>query len=143
MTPISILIVDDHTLFRQGLRRIFEAKAGFNVVGEAKNGEEAVELAWQLKPDVILMDVDMPEVDGIQATRLIIENDPEARVIMLTVHQKEHWFFDSMKAGARGYLLKDIHWHELLEAIKVVYHGGILIDPALADSISDEFHYSI
>ncbi len=134
MASIRLLIVDDHAVYRRTLRRMCEAKFGFTVVGEAANGQEAVELARTLSPDVILMDVEMPVMDGVDATRRIVEANPQARVIILTVHQREDYFTGATHAGARGYLLKDIHWHELAEAVKLVYNGGRLFDRALASA---------
>lgn len=139
MSSIRVVIADDHTLFRQGLRQICEAKGGFEVVGEAENGQEAMALAAQLKPDVILMDINMPILDGVQATRLILEDDPTIGVIMLTIYQQDHYVFEAIKAGARGYLLKDINWQELVEAVRAVQRGEALINPALAARLLDEF----
>ena len=139
MSLIRVLIADDHKLFRQGLRQICEAKGGFNVVGEAENGQEAVEWARRLQPDVTLMDINMPVLDGVQATRLIAEHDPSVRVIILTMYRQDSYVFDAIKAGARGYLLKDIDWQDLLEAVRAVHRGEALINPALAARVLDEF----
>lgn len=139
MAPIRVLIADDHRLFRQGMRQICEAKGGFEVVGEAENGQEAVELARQLKPDVVLMDINMPVLDGVQATSLITEDNPSVRVIILTMYRQDHYVFEAIKAGARGYLLKDADWQELLEAVQTVHRGEALVNPALAVRLLDEF----
>jgi DNA-binding NarL/FixJ family response regulator len=139
MASIRILIADDHRLFRQGLRRLCEARSGFDVIGEARDGQEAVELARRLKPDVILMDIQMPKLNGVRATRLIMEHDPSARVIMLTALQKDTYVFEAIKAGARGYLFKDADVDELLEGIQAVHRGEALINAHLAARVLDEF----
>jgi DNA-binding NarL/FixJ family response regulator len=139
MSSIRVLIADDHRLFRQGLRQLCEDRKGFDVIGEATNGQEALELARRLKPDVVLMDIQMPELDGVQATRLILEHDPSARVIMLTALQQDTHIFDAIKAGARGYMLKDADVDELLEGIEAVHRGEALISARLAARVLDEF----
>lgn len=139
MLPIRVLIADDHRLFRQGLRQICETVGRMQVIGEAENGNEAVELARQLQPDVILMDIQMPALDGVEATRLITEHNPSARVIILTMYKQDQYVFEAIKAGARGYLLKDIDERELVEAVQAVHRGEALINPALAARLLDEF----
>ncbi len=139
MPPIRVLIADDHRLFRQGLRQICETVGGFEVVGEAENGQVAVDLAHQLKPDVILMDINMPVLDGVQATSLITENTQDVRVIILTMYRQDRYVFEAIKAGARGYLLKDIDEEELVKAVRVVQQGEALIDPGLAAKLLNEF----
>lgn len=139
MAPIRVLIADDHRLFRQGLRHVCQAAGGIEVVGEAEDGREAVRLAQQLKPDVILMDIQMPEQDGVEATRLITADNPRARVIILTMYRQDQYVFEAIKAGARGYLLKDIDERELAQAIRAVHRGDALINPTLAARLLDEF----
>jgi len=139
MATIRILIADDHRLVRQGLRQICETKGGFAVIGEAENGRVAVDVATRLKPDVILMDIRMPEMDGVQATSFITEANPVAKVIILTMQREDQFIFDAIRAGARGYLLKDIDADTLLEAIRRVYHGEALIDPVMATKVLNEF----
>lgn len=136
---IRILIADDHRLFRQGLVQICESRGNFSIVGEAENGQEAVDLAQQLKPDVVLMDIRMPVLDGVQATGMITETDPEIPVIVLTMYREDQFIFDAIRAGARGYLLKDADADELLDAIQVVQRGEALIDPLIATRVLDEF----
>jgi len=137
--PLRLLIVDDHRLFRQGLRQICEVKGGFAVVGEAENGREGVELALQLKPDVVLMDIEMPGMDGVEATRQITLHLPETRVIILTMYRQDDYVFEALKAGARGYLLKDADGADVLEAIRAVQRGEALINAGMAARVLDEF----
>ena len=136
---IRILIADDHRLFRQGLVQICESRGNFSIVGEAENGQEAVNLARQLEPDVVLMDIRMPVLDGVQATGMITDADPEIPVIVLTMYREDQFIFDAIRAGARGYLLKDTDADELIEAIQVVQRGEALIDPLIAIRLLDEF----
>lgn len=139
MAPIRLLIADDHRLFRQGLRQICEAVGGFEVVGEAENGQEAVRLARELKPDVILMDISMPELDGVQATGLITRDNPNAQVIVLTMYRQDRHVFAAIRAGAQGYLLKDVDEQDLFAAIQAVHRGEALIEPGVAARVLDEF----
>jgi DNA-binding NarL/FixJ family response regulator len=133
------MLADDHTLFRQGLRQICEIKGGFDVVGEAEDGQEAVRLAAVLDPDVILMDISMPELDGIGATSQIVEKDPEACVIVLTIYQQNHYVFDAIKAGAKGYLRKSVDAQVLVETVQAAHRGEALVDPMIATRVLDEF----
>jgi len=139
MPSIRVLIVDDHRIVRQGLRHVCERTGGFEVVGEAQNGQEAIQMAHQLRPDVILMDVNMPVLDGVQATRFIVEAEPAMRVIILTMYRQDRYVFEAIKAGARGYLLKDVDEQELVDAIRAVSRGEALINPSLAANLLDEF----
>jgi len=139
MSLIRVLIADDHRIVRQGLRHVCELAGGFRVVGEAENGRQAVKLARKLQPDVILMDINMPVWDGVQATSLIIDANPSARVIILTMYRQDQYVFQAIKAGARGYLLKDIDEQDLVAAIRAVHRGEALIDPSLAVKLLDEF----
>ena len=138
MSSIRILIADDHRIVRQGLRHVCEL-AGLTVVGEAEDGQEAVRLAWQLRPDVILMDINMPVLDGVQATSFIVEANPSVQVIILTMYRQDRYVFDAIKAGARGYLLKDVDEEDLVTAIRAVHRGEALINPNLAVKLLDEF----
>ena len=139
MSTIRVLIADDHRIVRQGLRHVCELADGLTVVGEAENGREAIKLAQQLHPDVILMDINMPLLDGVQATSLIVEAEPSARVIILTMYRQDRYVFEAIKAGARGYLLKDIDEQDLIAAIRAVHQGDALINPSLAVKLLDEF----
>lgn len=135
---IRVLLADDHALFRQGLRSLLESE-GLRVIGEAVNGREAVRYAAQTHPDVILMDIQMPELDGVKATQSILEIDPNARVIIITMYRQDRYVFEAVKAGARGYILKDADAATLLGAIKRVAAGEALLDDALAQSVLDDF----
>lgn len=141
MSMIRILIADNHPLFRRSLRQVCELQSDFEVVAEAGNGREAVEQAHALQPDIILMDIQMPELDGIEATCLITARSPAARVIMLTAKSEGQYFLDAIKAGARGYILKDVADEQrLAEAIRAVHRDEVLgIDSPLAAQIMDEF----
>ena len=139
MPPIRVMIADDHRLFRVGLRQVCETLGGFQIVGEAEHGRQAVELAQHVQPDVILMDINMPILDGVEATRLITEVVPTARVIMLTIHRQDRHVFDAIKAWARGYLLKDVDERDLIDAIRAVHQGAALINGELATQVLDEF----
>jgi len=143
MPPIRILIADDHTLMRQGLRQLCEGLGSFTVVAEAKNGSQAVALARTAQPDVILMDIVMPGVDGVEAIRQILRETPAARIIALTMYRQEQYMLDAIRAGARGYLLKTVDAQELIAAIEAVHRGEYLIDPIIAARVLSEFHLSM
>jgi DNA-binding NarL/FixJ family response regulator len=131
MAPIRLLIVDNHTLFRQGLVSLLQSEPGLQVIGEAGGGEEALKLAQELQPDVVLMDVKMPGMDGVQATRRLLEVMPHARVLMLTVSEEEENLFAAIQAGARGYILKNADADELLQAIERVHAGEAMLSPVM------------
>ena len=136
MTP-RLLLVDDHKLLRQGLRRAVE-EAGFDVVGEAGDGEEAVRLALELQPDLVLMDVTMPVLDGIEATRRLRQSTPEARVVMLTMHGEEETVTRALRAGAVAYLLKDCSSDQVAETLHAVAAGETDLSADLARSLLAE-----
>lgn len=136
---IRVLLADDHALFRQGLKSLLEAEGDFRVVGEAKDGWEALRHALEARPDVILMDIQMPNLDGVQATQAILEEWPQARVIILTMYRQDAYVFEAVKAGARGYLLKDTDASELIGAIRRVHAGEVLLDAELAGRIIQDF----
>jgi two-component system response regulator NreC len=135
---IRLLIVDDHAVVRAGIRMLLEGDPAFEIVGEGENGEDAVRLSKELKPDVILMDVTMPEVDGIEATRQIKAQSPEQAVLALTIHEGADYFFHMLQAGASGYVPKRAAPAELLRAIHVVAEGNVFLEPSVAkDLVSD------
>lgn len=135
---MRILIADDHSLFRDGLRSLLQAE-GHDVIGEAKNGNEAVALARELKPDVVLMDLQMPELDGIGATKLIVGAMPEMKVVILTASEEEAKLFDAIKAGAQGYLLKNLEAEEFFDLLERAQRGEPALTPALARKLLQEF----
>jgi DNA-binding NarL/FixJ family response regulator len=137
--PIRVLIVDDQALFRRGLQVVLSTEANVEVVGEAADGEEAVAQAEELGPDVVLMDVRMPRMGGIEATRIIRTAMPATKVLMLTVSDDEEDLYESVKAGANGYLLKEISIEEVAEAVRAVVQGQSLISPSMASKLLAEF----
>jgi len=143
MPPIKILIADDHTLMRQGLRQLCEGLGGFAVVAEAESGARAVALARTTQSDVILMDIVMPDMDGVEAIRQIMRETPPARIIALTMYREEKFMLDAIRAGACGYLLKTVDAHDLIAAIEAVYRGEYLIDPIIAARVLSELHLSM
>lgn len=137
--PIRLLIADDHTMVRQGLSQICEAEPDMQVVGQAADGQEACRLAQLAQPDVVVMDINMPVLDGVQATRHITNSSPGVGVIILTMYRQDQYVFEAIKAGARAYLLKDADSDELLLAIRTVAAGGALLDSAIALKMIEEF----
>jgi DNA-binding NarL/FixJ family response regulator len=137
--PIRLLIVDDQRLMREGLRTLLELEGGVEIVGEAANGQAALEVYAELKPDVVLMDIRMPGMDGVEATRRLCTHWPEARVIILTTFDDDANVFEGLRAGAVGYLLKDLSGQELANAVRTVYQGGALIEPTVAKRVMAEF----
>ncbi len=136
--PIKILIVDDHAVVRAGLRMLLENDAELTIVGEGENGEDAIRLSKELTPDVILMDVSMPGVDGVTATRRIKLAAPGQAVLALTIHEGADYFFQMLQAGASGYVPKRVAPEELLCAIHVVAEGNVFLDPSVAkDLVAD------
>ncbi|MBE2269624.1 MAG: response regulator transcription factor [Anaerolinea sp.] len=136
--PIRIMIADDHPMFRKGLTMLLKSLPNFTVVAEAQDGASVVPLALQHQPDIILMDVQMPELNGIDATREIMRHSPHIRVLILTMFQNDEFLFSAMRAGARGYLLKGADQDELLNAIQTVSLGGAVFSPTIADRM---IHY--
>jgi len=132
--PIRLLLADDHRMLRQGLRRSL-ADEGFDVIGEASDGEEAVRLAGELQPDVVLMDVSMPEMDGVEATRRIRAEHPGVRVVMLTMHADRDVLVEAIRAGADGYLVKDCSVDEVADAVRQAAAGQTSLTPELAASM--------
>jgi two-component system, NarL family, response regulator NreC len=135
----TILLVDDHAVVRQGFRMILSAESDFEVVGEAANGREAVGLAESLRPDVVLMDVSMPELNGIEATRRIVTDAPRTRVLALSMHRDTVYVREILRAGASGYLLKEAGDHDLLTAIRAVAQGQGYLSPAVSDAVLSDY----
>jgi len=135
---IRILIVDDHSLIREGLRAVLETQPDMELVGEAHDGREGVARAGALKPDVVLMDMILPLMDGVEATRQIVQNDPGVRVLVLSNYMEDDKVLGVLKAGAKGYLLKDTAPHELRQAVRDVYRGKSALDPTIQRKLVDQ-----
>lgn len=136
---ISVMLVDDHAIVRQGLRTYLELQPDIQVVGEASDGKQAVTLVRDLLPDVVLMDLVMPQMDGVEATREMTSIAPSVRVIVLTSFSEDEKVFASIKAGAQGYLMKDVLPQDLVTAIRTVYRGEAQLDPEIARKLMQEF----
>ncbi|MCD7780688.1 MAG: response regulator transcription factor [Candidatus Gastranaerophilales bacterium] len=132
MDSIKILLVEDHTMVRLGLSLVFENTEGVMLIGEAETGKKGVELALKLNPDVVLMDIGLPEMDGIQATSLIKKSNPNIKVLIFTSRESENDVFDSLSAGADGYIMKGANEEQMIAAIKAVSEGTAWLDPAIA-----------
>ena len=139
MSKIRLLLVDDHEVIRAGLRMLFAAEDDMEIVGEASNAEEAIEAVAKLEPDIVLMDVVMPGLSGIEATRRIREASPETNVLALTMHEDEQYFFEMLHAGASGYVPKRAAPDDLLSAIRVVSRGQVFLYPSVAKMLVKDF----
>ncbi len=140
---IKILLADDHKITRQGLRAMLEKQADIKVVAEAEDGREAVSLARELHPDVVIMDVSMPDMNGMAATRQILGESKKIKVIALSMHSDTLFISEMLKSGASGYLLKDCAFEELREAIRTVMAGNIYLSPAISDVVVDDYLYRL
>jgi DNA-binding NarL/FixJ family response regulator len=139
MEPLTILIADDHPVFRKGLRALLASMPAVQLVGEAKSGEEAIRLAEQLQPDVILMDLQMPAGGGLAAIRQIVQTSPHIRILVVTMFQDDDSVFAALRAGARGYILKDMDDEEITRAILAVGNGEAIFSPAIAERMMQYF----
>ena len=137
MNKLRVLIVDDHGIVLTGIRTLLEGSTDIEVVGEAQNGEEAIVKVGELKPDLVLMDLTMPKMNGIEATRLIKDEFPDTRVLILTMHDDEEFFLPVLRAGASGYVVKESEPRELLHAIEVVRNGKVFLSPTVSKSVLD------
>ncbi len=137
--PIRVLIADDHALFRRGLEMVLEEEDDIDLVGQASDGTEAVAVAGESLPDIVLMDIRMPKSSGIEACRGIKEVAPSAKIVILTISDEEEDLFEAIRAGASGYLLKDIPLDEVAEAVRAVHGGQSLINPSMAGKLLTEF----
>lgn len=135
----KIIIIDDHLLFREGVKRILDFEETFEVVAEGNDGEEALELVQKHRPDVVLMDINMPNTNGVQATKKIASNFPDVHVIILSIHDDENYVTHALKSGANGYLLKEMDSATLIEAIKIVSEGGSYLHPKVTHNLVKEF----
>jgi two-component system response regulator NreC len=136
---IRVLIADDHTIFRSGLNMLLSSQPDIDVVGEATDGDESVAAAVRLRPDVVLMDIGMPRLNGIEATRQIRERVPETEVLVLTMHRSDEYFFQMLEAGASGYILKGAETRELISAVRTVSKGEVFLYPSLAGKLVKEY----
>jgi DNA-binding NarL/FixJ family response regulator len=136
---IRVLLADDQALVRSGFRMILDEREGIEVVGEAENGAQAIELAQALRPDVILMDVRMPVVDGVEATRQLVSGGTDARIVILTTFDLDEYVYAAIRAGASGFLLKDVRPSELVDGIRVVAAGEALLAPSVTRRLLDRF----
>ncbi|HUG88087.1 MAG TPA: response regulator transcription factor [Actinomycetota bacterium] len=136
--PVTVVIADDHQLVRQGLRRYLETAEDIRVVGEASGGHEAVKIVAELKPDVVVLDVRMDDLDGIEATKQIRENSPETGVVILTGHEEKRVVLEAVRAGARGYVLKARDAEHLVSTVRLVASGNMVIDPDAVGAVADQ-----
>lgn len=136
---VRVVIADDHDLFREGLRQLLESVDDIEVLGEANNGRQALEMVAEFTPDVVLMDISMPEMDGIQATEYIVQHFPSTHVVVLTMYADDEYAIHAIRAGAKGYLLKNTRSNEVIKAVKLAAEGGSTIDPALGPILMREF----
>ncbi len=139
MAPVRLLLADDHRIFRQGLRELIERKTAFEVVGEAATGREVLEQVNEVQPDIVLLDIQMPDLDGVAVARQMAANHQHVKIIMLTMYRQDQHLFEAIKAGARAYLLKDADAEELIDVIERVHQGEAAIDAGLTSRVFDEF----
>ena len=138
MKKIRILLADDHAVLRAGIRALLEAQPDLEVIGEAGDGQTAVQRAREFQPDVVVMDIGMPGLDGLAATRQILASNPKIRILFLTQHENKEYILPALKLGAAGYVLKRAEGDELITAIRTVYAGGTFLDPAIASALVSE-----
>ncbi|MBP1695098.1 MAG: TRAP-type C4-dicarboxylate transporter, periplasmic solute-binding protein [Deltaproteobacteria bacterium] len=139
MKKIRVLLAEDHTIVRQGIAALLGAESDMEVVGEASNGLEAIELAKKLSPEVILMDIGMRQLNGLEATREIKRQFPSMKILVLTMYENEEWIFQILKAGASGYLIKDSAMTDLTSALRVVYQGDSYLSPSISKMVIEEY----
>lgn len=136
---IKIVLIDDHNLFREGVKRILSFEPAFDVVAEADDGRDAKEIVEKYNPDIVLMDINMPETNGIEATKELLQNNPDLKVIILSIHDDENYVTHALQSGAQGYLLKEMDTDSLMEAIKVVHDGGSYLHPKVTHNLVQEY----
>ena len=139
MSKIRVLIADDHVIVREGLRALLEAEPDIEVVGEAKDGEEAVNKTGEVQPDIVLMDITMPVMNGLEATRLIRQHNPDVKVLALTMHEGDEYFFKILEAGASGYFIKGGSSSELIAALRTVWNGNVFLYPTMAKKLLSDY----
>lgn len=139
MKKIKVLLADDHTILREGIRSLLENEPDIEVIAEAEDGHQAVKIATQQKPDVILMDIAMPRLNGLEATSQIKKINPDAKILILTMHDSEEYIRKALASGAMGYILKDAASRELLNAIRAVYRGEAVLSPAITRLVIEDY----
>lgn len=139
MTRIKVVLADDHTIVRKGLRSLLDGEMDMDVIGEAGDGREAIELVAQLKPHIVVMDIGMPVLNGLEATRRILKKNPETKVLILTMHTNEEYVFEILRAGASGYIVKKAAPTELVSAIRAIKQGGSFLSPSISKRVIDEY----
>jgi len=140
---IRVLLADDHTIVRQGLKLILSSHADLEVIGEAADGNQVVDLAEKLRPDIVLMDISMPELNGIEATKRMVQRDPRLKVLVLSMHKEAVYVREILRAGARGYILKDAIDTELVSAVRSVAHGDGYISPAVSGALLSDYRKDV
>ncbi|MCK1994462.1 response regulator [Peribacillus muralis] len=135
----SIIIIDDHQLFREGVKRILDFESSFDVVAEGDDGSEAMDLVETHKPDVVIMDINMPTMNGVEATKMLVNRYPETKVIILSIHDDENYVQHALKTGAQGYLLKEMDADALIDAVRVVAEGGSYLHPKVTHNLVKEY----
>jgi two-component system response regulator NreC len=139
MNKIRVLIADDHAIVREGLRALIEVQPDIEVVAEATNGEEAVSKTQEVQPDIVLMDITMPGTNGLEATQQIRQHNPDVRVLVLTMHESDDYFFRTLEAGASGYFIKGGSSSELISALRAVWHGDVVLYPTMAKKLLSDY----
>jgi DNA-binding NarL/FixJ family response regulator len=140
MTDINIVIIDDHNILRESLSQMIDRESDIKVIGQAINGKDGLELVRSLNPDVILMDISMPDMDGITATTILLTENPNYKILAFTMHEEPYMIFKMLKAGARGYILKDAKYSELLEAIHTIYRGEVYLTPRVSSLVVKSYY---
>ncbi|MGE7603952.1 response regulator [Peribacillus sp. NPDC097675] len=135
----SIIIIDDHQLFREGVKRILDFESSFDVVAEGDDGSEAMDLVEEHKPDVVIMDINMPNMNGVEATKMLVQRYPDTKVIILSIHDDENYVQHALKTGAQGYLLKEMDADALIDAVRVVAEGGSYLHPKVTHNLVKEY----
>lgn len=136
---VKVLIADDHSLVRNGLQMVFQNQSDISIVGEAENGEEVLDLIAKRKPDIVIIDISMPKLNGIEATRRIRQEYPETKVLILTIHDNQEYIYQMVRAGANGYVLKDAGKNELLAAVRALAQGDKFFSPSVSNVMVEEF----
>ncbi|PKM83494.1 MAG: DNA-binding response regulator [Firmicutes bacterium HGW-Firmicutes-13] len=140
MIEIKVMVADDHSLVRQGIKKVLELEPAIRVIGETTNGKDTIALAKKLQPDIILMDINMPQLNGIEATKIIKEEMPHIKILVLTIHDDEEYVYEMVRSGASGYLLKDVDPGKLVESILRIYEGKSIIHHSVTAKLLQEFN---